>query len=119
MVTNACAIDDDTFTHELGHLMGANHSRSDFQFNFPWLQDVVQNGYPEAFGYQQSSFYSIMTIQSTNTRRLFFSNPAVLVDGVPTGLSGTRHNQFTIDSLSSTMSNYRDRPDSIFSNGFE
>lgn len=119
LVTNACAIDDDTFTHELGHLMGANHSRSDFQFNFPWLQDVVQNGYPEAFGYQQSTFYNIMTIQSTSTRRLYFSNPSVSVSGIPTGIAGTRHNQLTIDSLSPTMATFRQRPDIIFINGFE
>ena len=120
MVTTACAIDDDTFTHELGHLMGANHSRSDFQYQLSWIQDVVANGYPEAFGYQQSTFYSIMSIQSVFTRRLFFSNPAVTVEGgIPTGVSGTRHNQLTIDALSPTMAGFRERPDLIFEDGFE
>ncbi|MCF6299626.1 MAG: zinc-dependent metalloprotease [Proteobacteria bacterium] len=119
ITTTFCAIEDDSFTHELGHLLGANHSRSDFQFNAAWRIDVINNGYPEAFGYQQSSFYSIMTIQSVSTRSLYFSNPAVTSTGIPTGVAGTRHNQLTIDSLSPTMAAFRQRPDLIFSSGFE
>lgn len=119
MVTSACAIDDDTFTHELGHLMGANHARDEFLGVPNWPTEVVQNGYQEAFGYHHSNFYSIMTIGSTSTRRLYFSNPNVLFNGHPTGVANTRHNQYTIDQLSPVMSTLRERPDLIFADGFE
>lgn len=47
LVASDCARDDFTFTHEIGHLMGGNHTRG--QLAPSWVNGVVANGYPDAF----------------------------------------------------------------------
>lgn len=118
LVSQSCAIWDNTFTHEMGHLMGGNHTRISLGPSNVLL--VTNNGFPEAFAWHYSSFKSIMTTEpSTLYRRLYFSNPNVSVGGTPTGSVGTAYNLSVIDSLTPTMSHFRTRPDLIFSNGFE
>ncbi len=118
LVDQSCAIFDDTFTHELGHLFGGNHV--DIQTSPSYVQLISNNGFPEAFGkLDPSVFASIMSIDFNTSRRLYFSNPNVIVNGVPTGDIATMFNAKIIDDLSPAMSIYRDRPDLIFINGFE
>lgn len=123
LVTRFCAIWDDTFTHEMGHLMGANHARNELGITLS--NDIINNGYPEAFAWRSGSFKSIMSVYYTNSdpttsRRLYFSNPNVFVDaGIATGVTGEAYNVNVIDSLTPTMSLFRERPDIIFANGFE
>lgn len=112
-----CVLWTDAYTHELGHLMGANHIFS--ELTTTWRNAVVNNGYPEAFGYTNSSFRSIMSVTNVTSRRLNFSNPSVTVNGVVTGVAGSADNTLTIDTLTPTMADYRTRPDLIFENGFE
>jgi len=75
-----CVLWTDAYTHELGHVMGANHARN--ELSTAWRTDVINNGYPEAFGYSNLSFTSIMSVARTTilSRRLNFSNPDVTVD---------------------------------------
>lgn len=118
LVTQDCAIWDNTFTHEIGHLMGGNHARN--EMSTADMYSVINNGFPEAFAHRSGSFKSIMSVtQQTTSRRLYFSNPNVSVGGTPTGSAGTAYNLSVIDSLTPTMSNFRTRPDLIFNNGFE
>lgn len=112
-----CVLWTDAYTHELGHLMGANHIFSELAS--AWRTAVINNGYPEAFGYTNSTFRSIMSVTNVTSRRLNFSNPSVTVNGVVTGVTGSADNTLTIDTLSPTMEAYRTRPDLIFENGFE
>ncbi len=119
-----CSVWDDTFTHELGHNMGANHvdisSGSDPELTSPWIQAVKANGFIDAFGHRTSGFQSIMSVKRpTTARRLYFSNPNIQVNGMNTGVNSTRHNARVIDQLTPVMSNYGTRPDLIFINGFE
>lgn len=97
--------------------MGANHRFSEMQI--PFRNAVVNNGFPDAFGHSDQSFRSIMSIENVTSRRLYFSNPAVLADGIPTGVTGSANNTATIDLLTPTMSTFRNRPDLIFASGFE
>ncbi len=60
-----------------------------------------------------------MSVDFNTPRRLYFSNPNVTVNGVPTGDALTMDNAKIIADLSPVMSNYRDRPDLIFANGFD
>lgn len=118
LVSAECATEDQTFTHELGHLLGGNHVRDEL----PGADRdaIVANGYPEAFGWRLGSFKSIMSITpQTSDRRLYFSNPFVMVDGVVTGQVGTANNAAVISTLSPAVAAFRSRPDMIFSHGFE
>ncbi|VAW48539.1 hypothetical protein MNBD_GAMMA03-2163 [hydrothermal vent metagenome] len=118
ITTQFCAIWDDTFTHELGHNMGANHVQDELTPS--WVTSVVNNGFPDAFGHRTNGFKSIMSITGpTTARRLNFSNPNVQVSGVNTGVVNSRHNARIIDQLTPAMSNFGVRPDLIFEDGFE
>ncbi|MCF6299730.1 MAG: hypothetical protein L3J52_01190 [Proteobacteria bacterium] len=118
LVAQNCAIFDDTFTHELGHLMGGNHVKS--QLPAGWADAVINNGFPDAFGrILPNIFASIMSIDFDTPRRLYFSNPDVTIGVVATGITGLMNNARVIDQLSPVMSDYRTRPDLIFENGFE
>ncbi|MCF6300864.1 MAG: M12 family metallo-peptidase, partial [Proteobacteria bacterium] len=125
LVAQNCAIFDDTFTHELGHLMGGNHPNVPGQLSASWAAAVINNGFPDAFGrIIPEDFASIMSIDFDTNRRLYFSNPDVTVeipDGgtVSTGITDSMDNARVIDQLSPAMSVYRERPDLIFSHGFE
>lgn len=127
LVAQDCSIWNDTFTHELGHLMGANHVAIEspnpgFQLPSGWISDVSNNGYPEAFATRVTgspSFASIMSIAATPVRELYFSNPNVVVDGIPTGETLNRYNAETLNSLIPGMKLYKNRPDLIFEDDFE
>lgn len=98
--------------------MGGNHTRS--QVSSPWLNAVIANGYPDAFGkIVPNTFASIMSIDFSTPRRLYFSNPSVVVNGVTTGNPGSANNARIVDLLAPAMEHYRERPDVIFANGFE
>lgn len=118
LVATDCAIWNDTFTHETGHLFGGNHTRS--QLSSSDISAIVSNGYPDAFGkIVNFVFASIMSIDFDTPRRLYFSNPSVTVNGVPTGNVGTENNARIVQLLAPAMAAYRARPNLIFENGFE
>jgi len=126
IVSRFCAVLDDTFTHEIGHLMGANHApiepppNAGAQLPPGWINAVSNNGYPYAFGtLDPNIFASIMSINFNTPRRMYFSNPDVIVSGVATGNVAQRDNARVIDTLAPDMVGYRDRPDLIFVDGFE
>jgi|GEM_PF-3598377 len=118
IVSQQCAIFDDTFTHEIGHLLGGNHVQS--QLLNSWSNSIINNGYPEAFGkIVPNVFASIMSIDFDTPRRLYFSNPDVTVNGVSSGDSATKNNASIIDNLSPAMEDFRISRDLIFQNGFD
>ncbi|MCF6319921.1 MAG: hypothetical protein L3J83_11735 [Proteobacteria bacterium] len=113
-----CAIDNNTFIHEVGHMMGGNHVENTNQLPQTWIDDIINNTiYADAFAQSQSSFDTVMS--TLNSRRKYFSNPNVALNGLPTGVTGTKNNARIIDELSPVMAAYRTRPDLIFINGFE
>lgn len=98
--------------------MGGNHTRS--QLNPADVSAIVANGFPDPFAKLVSgTFASIMSIDFGTPRRLYFSNPNVVVNGVTTGNLGTENNARIVDLLTPVMEDYEDRPDAIFANGFQ
>ena len=60
--------------------MGGNHTRS--QLSPADVSAIVGNGYPDAFAkLVPGAFASIMSIDFATPRRLYFSNPDVIVNG--------------------------------------
>lgn len=118
MVSVACAIADDTFTHEIGHQMGASHTRG--QLSPAEVTAIVGNGFPDPFAkLVPGTFASILSTDFGTPRRLYFSNPSVVVSGVTTGNSGTENNARIVDLLTPDMAAFETRPDLLFSDDFE
>ena len=112
-----CITYDNTFTHEFGHNIGANQQRS--EHSQADINTATNNGYPYAFAYASGSFFSIVSSAGNESRSQNFSNPNVQVNGITTGIANLAHNQRVIDELTVFVTNYRQRPDLIFANGFE
>lgn len=98
----SCAVGNLSFAHELGHNMGSHHN--------------PENGgtptYPYGFGhYVNGSFRTVMSYvdpcPSGCTRVAYFSNPRVLLGGVPTGIADARDNARSINNTADTIANYR------------
>ncbi|MEK6677525.1 MAG: M12 family metallo-peptidase, partial [Planctomycetota bacterium] len=95
-----------TFAHELGHNMGCAHDRAN-----PTPPGQYSHSYGHRFtglsGYQ----WRTIMAYAPGTRVPHFSNPAVLYDGVPTGvaegMANSADNARTINLSAATVSNYR------------
>lgn len=101
------------FAHELGHIMGLQHSRTD-PIN-PKL-----GAFTYSYGYKKSVANGFSTIMAYNDCRLLglscpnilhFSNPDVVFAGVPTGIPIGRldaaHNTLSINRARKTIANFR------------
>lgn len=103
-----------TLIHEIGHNMGAHHSRNQysqtapangglFQYSTGWRWD----------GSSGTSYSSIMTYPEGSTRVPVFSNPDVLWDRVPTGSYSGRFspadNARTLRETKHVIANYRNK----------
>ncbi len=121
LIAQNCAIWNDTFTHELGHLLGGNHINNGIQItNTNYVNAVINNGFPSAFAHIiNGHFASILSIDFNTPRRLYFSNPLNFVDGIATGRNPDRNNAQVARNLAWYMQDFRPLPDLIFNNGFE
>ncbi len=100
----SCAVGNKTFTHELGHNMGAKHAWE--QFNNP-------SGYNYGYINHTKSWRTVMSYAKCDnggrcTRLGYFSNPDVKYNGDPTGIKDSRDNARMIRSRSLAISKYRD-----------
>lgn len=113
--TAQCSSSADVFTHELGHVLGAEHNRG-----FGAAADADAS-FPYAFGYSNApSFQTVMSQVFTTgapPRLLQFSNPGILSGGQPTGTS-TTNNALALGNLIPGIEGLRSRPNIIFANGF-
>jgi hypothetical protein len=104
----ACAVDNLTFPHELGHNQGANHNPENGL-------SPSQAIFPYAFGHYVSGgaspFRTILSTAGgvcTNCPRIpYFSNPGVTYHAQPTGITDERENARTINNTAVAFSQFR------------
>ncbi len=108
-----------SFPHELGHLMGAEHQPGSVS------QDPTDASFVWSFAHLApggSSFGTLMWVPNPNElpQPLNFSNPDVLIQGQATGIVDQRDNTRTIELLTPTMEQYRfPPPEPLFADRFE
>lgn len=102
VTARTCAVGNLSFAHELGHNMGSQHN--------------PENGsnptYPYGFGhYVNGSYRTVMSYSdpctSGCTRVAYFSNPNIVFNGFPTGISNARDNARSINNTADWIANYR------------
>ena len=104
-VTARGCLANSTLAHEHGHNMGMEHD--------PASAGISPSGasYPWSFGhYVNGEFRTIMSYNACTSscpRILHFSNPDVLYNGIPTGISDQRDNAHTGDLTAPIVANFR------------
>lgn len=99
----SCAAGSLSFPHELGHNMGACHALGD---GCSGGLHADSKGHP-FFGKSGHRWRTVMAY-SPGTRITQFSNPAVLYDGMETGVAGAADNAGTLNETARVVSNFRD-----------
>jgi hypothetical protein len=96
----SCALGGRTFTHELGHNMGANHDRD--QYESP-------SGYNYGYINRTSNWRTIMAYATNCScpRINNFSNPNVFYNNATTGVANMQDNARMLRSKSLSVSNFR------------
>jgi peptidyl-Asp metalloendopeptidase len=97
-------VDSFTFPHELGHNMGASHDHDNGSVG----------AYPYSFGYRvPGEFRTVMSYPcyyqglAYCQQQPYFSNPAVLFNGMPTGVDDWADNARTFNETAWTVANFR------------
>lgn len=102
-VVNRLCILNQSYTHELGHNMGALHD--------PANSGSSVGAFSYSFGHRfvgnSAAQYRTVMGLGTGTRIQHFSNPSVLFDGVATGIEGAADNAQTILNTSEHIANFR------------
>jgi len=112
----------DVPTHELGHVLGAEHHYTGGGIPRP----IASFPYSYGYGYGSGVPDGFETIMSQRfdpnyfpVRLLQFSNPSVQYMGRPTGFADTADNAHTLRNLLPGTAAFRNRPEGIFADGFD
>jgi metallopeptidase family M12-like protein len=111
----------DVPTHELGHVLGAEHHYTGGGVPRP----IASFPYSYGYGYGSGVPDGFETIMSQRfnpqfpIRLLQFSNPNVLYKGRPTGFADTADNAHTLRNLLPGTAAFRNQPEQIFASGFD
>jgi hypothetical protein len=116
----------DVPTHELGHVLGAEHHY--FGGGIPRTAASFPYSYGYGYGAGQPNGFETIMSQRFNpdyfpVRLLQFSNPDILYAGWPTGVPagsvGEANNALTLTNLIPGTAAFRARPNVIFASGFD
>ena len=112
----------DVPTHELGHVLGAEHHRTGG--GIPPSDRVVSvfvrlRLWFGRAGWLRDDHVAAVRSQHFPVRLLQFSNPSVLYMGRPTGIADTADNAHTLRNLLPGTAAFRIRPEQIFASGFD
>lgn len=102
VVSTECATGYYSFGHEIGHLQGARHNPETDATNSPFAHG-------HGYRYEPGSWRCIMSYNCSGgcTRIPYWSNPAVMKDGVPMGTTGTHNNAKVLNDTAATITNFR------------
>ncbi len=105
VVRRAYAVGDYTFAHEVGHNLGCAHDRDN---------SGGQGAFPYSYGHRFNAAgvtYATVMTYPPGVRIPYFSNPNVLYDGVPSGVSSafpnSADNAASINQTAPVVSAYR------------
>lgn len=105
VVNQSCAVGNLTFAHELAHNLGCQHESNGFN----------SGAFPYSFGHrftgQSGRQWRTVMANSPGSRIAHYSNPNIIFDGVPTGLTADEgtpaDNARTINELTTLVSSFR------------
>ena len=104
-----CAVGNLTYAHEHGHNMGMEHDpangTSPGNASYPW-----SFGHFESFEFRTVMSYAQPCTNNNCPRQPHFSNPDILIDGMPTGIADERDNARTATLTAPIISQFRDPP---------
>jgi hypothetical protein len=108
IVDQSCAAGYLSYAHEVGHNQGLQHDPANAS---------VSPAYPYAYGYQDPSgaFRTVLSYGSAQ-RVPFFSNPAVLYNGLPTG-KASQNNAAALNLTAPIVTQFRPAADGTVSGG--
>lgn len=103
VVNHSCATGYYSFGHELGHNQGVHHD--------PTAAAGSSSVFPYAYGYQEP-FGEFRTVMAYNcpggcARVNHFSNPNIMLDGIPTGIGDYTDNARALENTAATVANFR------------
>ena len=105
VVDYSCATGYYSFAHEIGHLQGARHDVAEDANNAPF---AYGHGYTDAV----HQFRTIMGYDDsfTQTDRIpYWSNPAIIYNGAPTGVVGASENAKVLNQTAPTVGSFGDQ----------
>lgn len=117
VTASGCAVGNLSYAHEHGHNMGMEHDA-------PNGTSPSNASYPWSFGYTIDGNYRTVMAYATAcpngcTRQAYFSNPAVVYNGVATGVADVADNHRTGNLTGSVVAAFRAGADRVFTNGFD
>jgi hypothetical protein len=102
-----CISTNNTLAHEIGHLHGCRHNPEADGANVPFA-------YGHGFLNETDGWRTVMSYDCEDgpcaTRIANWSNPDVIIGGVPTGTAGTHDNARVLDETSAAIAAYRTAP---------
>jgi hypothetical protein len=97
LVNYACAVDNKSFAHELGHLLGMRHDPD---------ADASNHPFPYGHGYRHPNMFRTIMAEGSEMRLWAWSNPNIRWQGVPMGTTDRHHDARAISEMAPIFSGY-------------